>query len=249
MMTKKYLLPALLTVSCLGLTACGQTAAVPDTIKVENVESQVITVESSETVKVVPDVAQVIFAVYTQAQNPEDCQTQNNLDVDKVLQTLDGLGVEETSIQTSGYGLSPIYDWNSGQNTVTGYEMSTNVTVSDIPIEQVGTMLSESVDSGVNNIQSVTYMSSKYDESYQEALKKAVEAARVKAEAIAEAGNCTLGNLVHVEEKDNYQQVRYTGYKNSAVSETMTSGAAADVMPGQVDVEARISVQFEINHK
>ena len=51
------------------------------------------------------------------------------------IETLKDLGVEEASIQTSAYGLNPIYDWDSGDRAVTGYEMTTEITVSDIPIE------------------------------------------------------------------------------------------------------------------
>ena len=65
--------------------------------------------------------------------------------------------------------------------------MNTEITVSDIPIDQAGEILSQSVTAGVNQIESVTYFSSQYDENYQEALKGAVAMARSKAEAMAEA--------------------------------------------------------------
>ena len=162
-----------------------------------------------------------------------------------VISFLKGTGIAETSIQTSNYGLDPIYDWNSGR-TITGYEMNTTITVSDIPIDQAGTLISSSVEAGINSISQVTYLSSKYDESYQQALKNAIASAKVKAEAIAEAGGCTLGPVVHVEEYNDNQIARYSTYKN-AVTEDMAAGAAAmSVEPGQLSVEARVTVEFEI---
>ncbi len=112
--------------------------------------------------------------------------------VNQTLETLKGLGVEEKSIQTSDYGLSPIYDWNSGRQKITGYQMSTSITVSDIPVENAGKIITASVASGVNELDSVQYLCSDYDEKYQEALKMAVEMAKNKADAMAEAAGMTV---------------------------------------------------------
>ena len=238
----------LAAVSAIGLTACTQgstTAPIPDTIKVENVKDDVITVQSTEEVKVVPDMAELVFSVTTQAADAKACQEQNSKDLDNVISFLKGTGIAETSIQTSNYGLDPIYDWNSGR-TITGYEMNTTITVSDIPIDQAGTLISSSVEAGINSISQVTYLSSKYDETYQQALKNAIASAKVKAEAIAEAGGCTLGPVVHVEEYNDNQIARYSTYKNAAVEDMAAGAASMSVEPGQLSVEARVTVEFEI---
>lgn len=238
----------LAAISAIGLTACTQgstTAPIPDTIKVENVKDNVITVQSTEEVKVVPDMAELVFSVTTQAADAKACQEQNSKDLDNVISFLKGTGIAETSIQTSNYGLDPIYDWNSGR-TITGYEMNTTITVSDIPIDQAGTLISSSVEAGINSISQVTYLSSKYDETYQQALKNAIASAKVKAEAIAEAGGCTLGPVVHVEEYNDNQIARYSTYKNAAVEDMAAGAASMSVEPGQLSVEARVTVEFEI---
>ena len=54
-------------------------------------------------------------------------------------------------MQTSSYGLDPIYDWNSSTQEITGYEMRTSLTVSDVPIDQAGEMISKAVEAGVNS--------------------------------------------------------------------------------------------------
>ena len=62
--------------------------------------------------------------------------------------------------------------------------MTTNLTVSDIPIDNAGTIITKSVAAGVNGINSVSYFSSSYDASYQEALKGAMAVAQAKAQAL-----------------------------------------------------------------
>lgn len=232
--------------ACLFAGCAGSQSSIPESIKVETTEQNVISVASREQVKVVPDMAEITYSVYSQASDAETCQTQNNTDLTKVIELLKNEGVEERSIQTSNYGMNPIYDWNSGKSIV-GYEMTTRVTVSDIPMEQVGELLSNSVDAGINSIDSVSYFSSQYDEAYEEALAKAVTAAREKAEVMAEAGGCKVGKIVTIQEYSDNQQVRYNGYaaKNSMA---YAEAAAADmaVMAGEVEVEADITVEFSL---
>ena len=139
--------------------------------------------------------------------------------------------------------MNPIYDWNSGQ-AIIGYQMETNLTVSDISIEQTGALLSACVEAGINNIDRVSYLSSQYDACYQEALSKAIEAARKKAEVMAQASGCTLGSVVHIEEYLGSQEARYNSY--SAARKEMSVAMAEDmaVEAGQLSIEAKILVEF-----
>ena len=188
-------LSAAVAAAALGLGGCGTGTQIPDTIKVQNMDadSNTITVIGKEEVKVVPDMAEIEYSIYTKKETAAECQSENAKDLNAAIEKLKSLGVEEKSIQTSSYGLNPIHDWNSSDQAVTGYEMTTRLTVSDIPIDQAGTILSESVSAGVNGIDSVTYFSSGYDASYQEALKGAMAVARAKADALAEASGRLWG--------------------------------------------------------
>ena len=58
---------AAVAAAALGLGGCGAGAQMPDTLKVQNVGAaeNVITVTGREEVKVVPDMAQIEYAVYT----------------------------------------------------------------------------------------------------------------------------------------------------------------------------------------
>lgn len=241
-MKKMIILPAVMA-GALMLTACGQTAAVPGTVNIQNVETNVVKVESREQVNVEPDIAEVVYAVYSQASDAQTCQTQNSTDLDKVIEVLTGQGIEEKNIQTSNYGLNPVYDWEDGKS-ISGYEMNTEVTVSNISMDQVGTLLSESVDAGINSISSVTYKSSKYDESYREALSKAVESAKAKAAAMEEAGGYKLGKIVNIEEYPGSQTPRANVY--SAAAGKTEAVADMAVMPGEIEIEAAITVEFAI---
>lgn len=257
MKKKGYKTAVVLSMALSGvlLSGCSASVKVPDTVKVQNVEgvSNVITVTGKEEVKVIPDMAQIVYGVYTRTDTVDACQKENNEKVNQTIAKLKELGVAETSIQTSAYGLNPIYNYQSDKREVVGYEMRTQITVSDIPIDNAGDILSKSVETGVNEIQSVSYFSSSYDASYQEALKGAMEMAKAKAQSLAEAGGKKVKGVSHIEEYGYNPGVRYASY-NGAMAGAAKAEAAADIplgdigtiMPGEVSVEAQVVVTFEM---
>ena len=131
-----------------------------------------------------------------------------------------------------------------------GYQMNTQVTVTDVAVEDVGSLLSNGVNEGANEIYSVSYFSSQYDTAYGDALAKAVDAAKAKGTVLAEASGKALGEVLNVEE---YQDDQYGRYVSSSINMSRASGAVAEatmadmgVMPGEMDVEAVIRVEFAL---
>lgn len=211
-----------------------------------------ITVNSTEQVTVAPDIAEVVYAVRTEARDAAACQQKNTEDISRVTELLKTMGIAETSIQTSNYYMYPVYNYSNNTQRITGYEATTTLTVSDLPIDNLGDILIESVSAGINNIQSITYQSSKYDEGYTEALKLAVASARNKADALAEAGGCTVGGVASIRENSNYGTARYTDnaltnqMRSYGALKEMTLEDATPIMPGEVDIEVNITVEYFI---
>lgn len=244
---------AAVLLSALCLQGCASPQAVsnvPNYIQVETVNNEeTITIQASEAVKVVPDMAVIVYAVNTEDPDAQVCQQNNSEKVAKVLEYLKGQGVEEASIATSDFSLDPMYDWSGNHRVLTGYDMRTQVTVSDVPMEKVGTLISQAVEAGANEILSVNYLSSSYDEAYQEALAKAVAQAKTKAETLAHAEGYQVVGVASMEEYSDAQQGRYvdSGLSRSDLSSAAAEGAKAmTVMPGEMNVTARVQVVYKI---
>ena len=205
-----------------------------------------VTVSGTGSVSTVPDKAEISFGIETEADTAKQAQAENTEQTEKVVAKLKDLGVAEKSIKTSGYNMYPRYDYENG-NRITGYYVSTRLTVSDQDIDDVGTLITECVAEGINNIDSVNYLCSDYDEEYQEALGKAVAAARRKAKTLADAAGKKLGD-VHVV-AEGYQNTTYRygnaeQLRSSAKMAAYDAGAAMDVMPGEADIEAQVTVTW-----
>lgn len=270
-MNKKVILPIILA-AVITLTACqssvsGNASAEassqpsPDAgnmvldlgDRVTGSTGNIVSVNSRETVHVVPDIAQIVYSVRTEEQTAAACQQKNGESVSAVIELLKNLGVEENSIQTSDYYMNPRYNYSGSTARLIGYEATATLTVSDLPIDGLDEILSKSVDGGINTIQSITYMASNYDEGYQEALQKAMDSAYRKAQVLASASGRSIGNAVNIIETSGYSQVRYndTARSNMMKAAKMEASledlaATAGIMPGEISVEASITVEYQL---
>lgn len=246
-------LAGMLAAGVLCLSACSPqvSTSMPNYIQVETVNgAKTITIQASEAVRVAPDMAEIVYGVNTENQDAQACQQDNAKQVEAVLTYLKGQGFDEASIATSGFSLDPMYDWSGSSRVLTGYEMRTQITVSDVPMEQVGALISQTVEAGANEILSVSYLSSTYDAAYEEALAKAVSQAKAKAEAMAHAESYQVVGVESMEEYSDSQQGRYveSGAVRNMSAKAGAPGAAMDmaVMAGEMEVTARVQVVFQI---
>ena len=250
MKNRKYICTAVVMACILvsaSLNACS-SASVPSTITVQSAENSGICVSGEEKIQATPDIAEITYGVYTQEKDAKSCQTKNATEVDAVISLLKEKGIDEKDIQTNNVGLNPIYDWNDGRK-ITGYEMTTEIVVSSVPIDEAGTIISDSVNAGINSIDSVQYQCSNFDELYAEALKNAITSARKKADLMAEAGGKKVVAMTQVQELSSSDQaVAYTSnnMKQMAVMEADSTDTGTSLMPGQVEVDAEVSVTFSI---
>lgn len=257
-MKKRYAAAGLACIMALSAAGCtagtGSSVVFPQEFSVHQYQGEEdgqVTVQSRATVRAVPDVAELSLSVRSEDKEAAGCQKKNEEALRKALEYLKSQGIEETSIQTSGYDLYPRYSWTEeGGQVLTGYEMNTQITVSGVPMEQVGTLLGGTVSAGVNSIEYVKYMCSDYDGAYQEALKDAVAAAKEKAEAMGEAGGFQVLEVESISEYGDDPTVRYAATNAKAdmlaAAESEGAGTAMSVEAGELEIEAQITVSFQI---
>jgi len=224
--------------------------AVAPTDNIIGYPGNTIRVNSSEKVHVIPDIAEVVYSVRTENKEAAACQQNNNDSVSQVIELLITLGIGETSIQTSDYYMHPIYSYKNNTTKVVGYEATTTLTVTDLPIDDLNNILAQSVTSGINTIQSITYQAGKYDECYHKALTAAIDSAHQKAETMAIAAGCHIGQVVNIEETGGYSEARYTDYARvsqlNAAKEEALADSTKSIMPGEIEVEASIVVEYQL---
>ena len=222
--------------SASSVKAAGTDAAPVDTV----------TVSGSYTVYASPDKAELHMAVNTKDTTPAAAQEKNTKDVDAVIKKLTELGIKEKSIITSAYNIYQDYDYEN--NKPSGYNVSTSLTIKDIEIDQAGSILSEAVAAGVNEVQYISYSCSSYDEEYEKALTDAVAAAGKKAEVLAKAAKRDLGGVQSITEGYQNTSARYVTKSINAEEAVMDAGAAAvSLNPGDSEITANVTVTYYLD--
>ena len=220
----------------------------PKETEIGALSDSTITVNGTGEIKCEPDMAEVMLAIETNEVTVEEAQKKNAEETNAVLKTLSDEGVGESSIQTSDYSVYPRYD-DFGEEIVS-YYVSTTLTVSDIPLANVGELLSACGRSGITEVRNVQYFYSGYDETYETALGEAVAAAQKKAAALSAASGKELDGVVSITEGYQDTSFRYA-YDNgmaayAAKEEAMDTGTGADIMPGEVTVKAEVTVVYKL---
>lgn len=226
------------------LFASAVTALNVRAAETESAASDTVTVSGTHTVYVSPDKAEIHVAVNTKGDTAAKAQEQNSKEVSGVIEALKKLDIDEKSIVTGNYNIYQDYDYE--KNKPSGYNANTSLIIKDVEIEETGKILSAAVSAGANEVQYISYTSSKYDEEYENALTDAVAAAEKKAGVLAKAAGRSLGKVQAITEGYQDTSARYVN-KSVAMEEAAVETAAGmdvPIMPGDSAITANVTVTW-----
>ena len=151
-------------------------------------------------VEVTPDRATVQFAVESRGSTAAEAGARNARIQTAVLDTLKTMGFTPQQLGTTGYSVSPEYQYpkEGGVPKVVGYVARNTIRADVRKIDQVGPTIDAALAKGATNVAGLRFDSSRIDEIRREALKAAVRNARADAEAMAEASGGALGDILDV---------------------------------------------------
>src|SRR5581483_298458 len=135
-----------------------------------------------------PDRAEITIGVSSRASSAQAAAAKNAEESSQVQaaikQALDGGG----TVKTSGYSLSPQYDYSNGHAPrLTGYEANNTVTVTIDQLSLLGKVIDAATGTGATNINGVSFTLKDDSAVKQQALSEAATKARANAEALARA--------------------------------------------------------------
>jgi hypothetical protein len=156
-----------------------------------------ITVTGTGSVTSVPDRATFTFTVETRGKTATSALAQNNDAATAVIAAVKGTGVPAANIQTSQVAL--MQQSSQDGTSIVGYIASNTITVkTDLP--RSGKVVDAAVNAGATGFGGPMLSRSDEPELYREALKKAVEDSKLKAQALADAAGLKLGAVQSVTE-------------------------------------------------
>jgi hypothetical protein len=156
-----------------------------------------ITVTGTGSVTSVPDRATFSFTVETRGKTATSALAQNNDAANAVIAAVKGAGVPAADIQTSQVAL--MQQSSQDGTSIVGYIASNTITVKT-DLGRSGKLVDAAVNAGATGVGGPMLSRSNESELYRDALKKAIEDSKLKAQALADAAGLKLGAVQSVTE-------------------------------------------------
>ena len=225
----------------------GLAAAMPASAAEVQIAAQgpVVELTVMETVKAKPDIATVGAGVTTQAQTAVEAMRLNAQAMDRVIQRIKALGIDEDDIQTVGINLGAQYDYDQarGRPVFRGYQASNRVSVTLRDVKRTGEVLDSLVASGATDINGPDFSLDDDTGPRAQARRAAMEKARAQATEYAQWSGYTGVRLLEVNETISMD--RPMPYAQVARLES-ADAKATPVEPGLVGTVVNLTVKYEM---
>lgn len=209
--------------------------------------SPTVSSEGTATIKVLPDLISIYFIVDSKGVNASQATERNAEIVNKMKSSLAIIGIPENAIKTLGFSVFLDYDPRTG-NPLNTYRATHSLKV-EIPIlekNKVGNVIDSSVRAGAG----ISYINYELNEENQkrykiEAIKRATEDAKIKAEALVEGSGNRLGPLVSVS-LNEFNYIPWLAVSKEIVRDSTGTEIETQINPNEQEISAVVIAVFRI---
>ena len=222
-------------------------AGVPSAHAEEAVD-RTITVTGQAEIYVRPDVASIGLGVETNGTTAQEAQRLNASAMTRVIGAIKEKGIDDKDIQTSDFSLFPVYEFQTsaevpkGKSVLTGYRCKNTVHVRVRDVGNIGGLIDSAVSSGATNVYSISFGVLDLKKHEDEALAKAVEKAKHKAEILAQAAGVRIQRVSKI--SDGYVYVSSRRSEIMEDSTLMKGEEGFPVQPGEVVITSNVRMDF-----
>jgi len=215
------------------------------TLNQQNVNQ--ITVSGVGKVYTTPDIATVTLGVETNGASVKTITEKNVTAMNKIIDGLKKLGIEDKDIQTTQYSVAPQYNYTEREGRVpNGYTINQNVTVKIRNFDNISDVLTVATENGANIVSSLQFTIDDPEQFKAEARAKAIEQAKAKAETLAKQAGVKLGDLVNIYENSSSYAPISVSYAKGMGGASLDSVESAQIQTGEQEVNMTINLTYKI---
>jgi len=212
-----------------------------------------ISIEGRGEVRAAPDMATINSGVTTQGATARKALDANTAAMSELIDALKAAGIEARDIQTSGFSVNPNYVYSDARDDlgyslppkINGYQVSNSVTVVVRDLEELGSILDQSVTVGANTVNGVSFSVADPSELLDQARKLAFADARGKAELYATIADATLGELESISEREDFNGPQpYPMYARAE----MSGAAPVPAEAGEMSFAITVNVSWDLDN-
>lgn len=250
-MSKKILVSILSIVVIGVLLIAGATFFVGDDNMVTSASSRdsrenVLVVYGEGEVTIKPDIAYINVGVETLEDDAKKAQDVNKATMTKVIAKLKSMGIDEKDIKTANYSVEQEIDYSNNKRRLLGYRVYNTVKITVREIDKVGEILNAAYSEGANNIYGISFDVADRSEIYRQALEKAIDDAKGKAEVMAKQAGVKIGKPVGIYEGHQQDIIygRNAGMKQMMDMDTMEY-SSVPMETGELEIRADVTVEYQ----
>jgi uncharacterized protein YggE len=202
-----------------------------------------LSVLGAGSVRVEPQLVRVKLTVDVLEPLPDKAFQEAGASVARLREVLRGHGIPDASVSGSRLKLSSDHDGYGGDRKFLGYRCRASYVIETEALDDLQQLIVDAVEAGAHQIDSVEFDVRDKPALRDEARRRAVAAARRKAEVYAEAAGVPLGAVIHIQDVDaeSYQFRQHRGHGGGGGS------SSGDLAPGMVEVSAGVVLGFSLS--
>ena len=205
-----------------------------------------VSTSGQASVRLAPDRAWVTVGVEARAPKPQEAQKRAALIMQAVQRQLDALGIPKDAVRTVAFNLTADWDYTNNRRVLRGYVVSNHIEVKVDALDKLADVLDQSITAGANAIHGVRWDLQNREKVERDALRRAVEDAKQRAEVAVAAAGGRLGPVARINEQ-RYDQPR--PMRDMAMMREAAAPSAAvetPISPGEIEIRATVNVAFTI---
>jgi uncharacterized protein YggE len=206
-----------------------------------------ISVSATGKVTVKPDLVMVTVGYTTKKDDMVSLQKDLNDKNNAIVKALKAFGIEDKDITTASFDIQPSYryEYQTGKQINDGQTGSVRLNIKVRNLDKTGEIIDGAVNAGANIVDNITFTVDDLDKPKVEARKLAAQAAKAKAQVLADSSNASLGGLIAIsEESQSYPTpVTYNYAKDMTAS---SSSQTPIISAGSLEIAITVQATYAI---
>jgi len=208
----------------------------------------IVVTQGEATIKKAPDQAWLSIATETREAKADDARRKNAEIMIAIQTDLRAAGLLADAIRTTSYSLAPEIEWKNGRGTVRGYVVHNQIEIRIDDLDRLSNVIDEvnATRSTTLSVSGLRFALKNHQAAETEALQLAVQAARVRAQAIAEGAQRSLGEIVRVEEQHLGSIPRQESFLMRTAMGKSNNNVETPITVGDIEVQVRVTLTAEL---
>lgn len=210
-------------------------------------EQSGIRVSAIGTSSVEPELARINLSFEHTAKTADLARDFTSNQVSKLLNSLKDFDIDKDSMDSSQVNIAPRYNYQEGERSLEGYQVTRFVNFSLSNLEQLESLVNAITATEVSRVNAIRFDVKDASEAHATALQNAIEKTKAAAQVIAQSYGAELGKIQYVEHNIEHSDRPVPSPMRAMAMEETSTDANDTYQIKNIEFKARVSSTFELD--